>query len=53
MIIIVIALYLLEKIIPFSGDIKGIENGNISYYRANTGLNEALLTMSGSDPSIA
>lgn len=50
MIIIVIAIYLLEKIIPFSRDIKGVENGNISYYRANTALNEALLAMSGSDP---
>ncbi len=51
-IISVIAIYLLEKIVPFSRDIKGIENGNVSYYRANTALNEALLTMSGSDPSI-
>lgn len=51
-IIIIIAIYLLEKIVPFSRDIKGVENGNISYYRANTALNEALLSMSGSDPSI-
>lgn len=50
MVIIVIAIYLLEKIIPFSRDTKGVENGNISYYRANTALNEALLSMSGSDP---
>ena len=49
-IIIVIAIYLLEKIIPFSRDIKGVENGNVSYYRANTALNEALLSMSGSNP---
>lgn len=52
MIIVVIAVYLLEKIVPFSRDIKGVENGNISYYRANTALNEALLSMSRSDPSI-
>ena len=51
-IISIIAIYLLEKIVPFSRDVKGIENGNVSYYRANTALNEALLTMSGSDPSI-
>ena len=50
MIIVVIAVYLLEKIVPFSRDIKGVENGNISYYRANTALNEALLSMSGSNP---
>ena len=50
MIIIVIAIYLLDKIIPFSRDIKGVENGNISYYRANTALNEALFSMSKSDP---
>lgn len=50
MIIIVIAVYLLEKIVPFSRDIKGVENGNISYYRANTALNEALLSMSGNNP---
>lgn len=53
MIIIVIAVYLLEKIVPFARDIKGVENGNVSYYRANTALNEALLSMSGSDPSIS
>lgn len=52
MIIVVIAVYLLEKIVPFSRDIKGVENGNISYYRANTAINEALLSMSRSDPSI-
>lgn len=52
MIIIITAVYLLEKIIPFSHDIKGVENGNISYYKANTALNESLLSMSGSDPSI-
>ena len=50
MIIIIVAIYLLEKIVPFSRDIKGVENGNISYYRANTALNEALFTMSGGDP---
>lgn len=52
MIILIIAIYLLEKIVPFSRDIKGVENGNISYYRANTALNEALFSMSGNDPSI-
>lgn len=46
MIIVIIAIYLLEKIIPFSRDIKGVESGNISYYRANTALNEALLSLS-------
>jgi len=49
-VISVIAIYLLDKIVPFSHDIKGIENGNISYYRANTALDEALLSMSGSTP---
>ncbi|OIP54952.1 hypothetical protein AUK10_00255 [Candidatus Gracilibacteria bacterium CG2_30_37_12] len=51
-IIIIIAIYLLEKIVPFAQDIKGVENGNISYYRANTALNEALLSMSGGNPSL-
>ena len=48
--ILLIALYLLEKIVPYSRDIKGIENGNIAHYYANTALNEALLSMSGSNP---
>lgn len=52
MIVIIIAIYLLDKIIPFSKDIKWVESGNISYYRANTALNEALLSMSVSDPAI-
>lgn len=47
---VVVALYLLERIVPFSRDIKGVENGNVSYYRANTALNEALLSMSGLNP---
>lgn len=50
MIIILVAIYLLDKIVPFSRDIKGIENGNIAYYKANTALNEALLSMSISTP---
>lgn len=49
-VIIIIAIYLLDKIVPFSRDIKGIENGNIAYYRANTAVNEALLSMSGATP---
>lgn len=51
MIVLIIAIYLLDKIVPFAHDIKDVENGNISYYRANTALNEALLSMSGSDPA--
>jgi xanthosine utilization system XapX-like protein len=50
MIVIIIAIYLFEKIIPFSRNIKGIENGNVSYYRANTALNEALYSMTGANP---
>ncbi|MDP2103935.1 MAG: hypothetical protein Q8K26_03375 [Candidatus Gracilibacteria bacterium] len=49
-IILLIAIYLLDKIIPYSRDIKGIENGNIAYYRATTAVNEALLSMSSSNP---
>ena len=52
MILIIVAIYLLEKIVPFARDIKWVENGNISYYRANTALNAALLSMSGSDPGL-
>lgn len=47
---VIIAIYLLEKIVPFAKDIKGVENGNVSYYRANTAVNEALLSMSGNNP---
>jgi hypothetical protein len=50
MIIIIIAIYLLDKIVPFSRDIKGVENGNIAYYKANTAINEALLSMSIDNP---
>ncbi len=49
-IILLIAIYLLDKIIPYSRDIKGIENGNIAYYRATTAVNEALLAMSSTTP---
>lgn len=49
-IILIIAIYLLDKIIPYSRDIKGVENGNVAYYRATTAVNEALLAMSSSNP---
>jgi hypothetical protein len=49
-IIIIIALYLLDKIVPYARDIKGIENGNVAYYQATTAVNEAILAMSGSNP---
>lgn len=49
-VMIIMAIYLLDKIIPFSKSTKDIENGNIAYYRANTALNKALLNMSGSVP---
>lgn len=51
-IIALMAIYLLDKIVPFSRNVQGVENGNVAYYRANTALNEALLSMSASDPGL-
>ncbi|MCK9272380.1 hypothetical protein M0P65_02425 [Candidatus Gracilibacteria bacterium] len=51
MIITIIGIFLLNKIIPLSKNVKGIENSNIAYYNANSGVEEALLYMSSSDPS--
>jgi hypothetical protein len=51
MIITIIWIFLLNKIIPLSKNVKWIENSNIAYYNANSWVEEALLYMSSSDPS--
>lgn len=51
-IISIIAIYLLDKIVPFSRDVKWIENGNIAYYNWYTWIEQSLLAMSWADPAL-
>jgi len=50
-----IAIYLLDKIVPTSRDVRGIENGNRAYYQATSAVEEALATIAssptGAEPS--
>ena len=48
MILMLVGLYLLEKIVPLSRAVKGVENGNVAYYQANSAAEEALLHISPS-----
>ncbi len=49
-IICLIAVYLLDKIMPISKNVKWIENSNIAYYNASSWIEEALLFMSWDNP---
>ncbi|MFA5917669.1 MAG: hypothetical protein WC850_05550 [Candidatus Gracilibacteria bacterium] len=44
-----LALYLLEYIIPFSRNTKGMENGTKAYYEANKGIEDVLFSMKKED----
>ncbi|EKE26090.1 MAG: hypothetical protein ACD_4C00441G0008 [uncultured bacterium (gcode 4)] len=50
-IVSITAIYLLDKIVPFSQNTKWIENSNKAYYNALSWVEEALSYMSGSNPS--
>lgn len=49
--LLIIMVYLLDKIIPISRTVKWVENGNVAYYEALTWIESALLTMTWSDPT--
>lgn len=44
-------IYLLEKIVPISRNVKWVENSNIAYYNANSWVEKALFDMTSSNPS--
>lgn len=52
MILMVVSVYLLERIVPMARTVKGIENGNVAYYEAQTAVEDALYAMDRSDPSV-
>ncbi len=49
-IIMIIALYLFEKVIPISSATKNIENSNAAYYQAVSAIEETKTHLSPSDP---
>lgn len=48
--IILMGVYLIEKLMPASKDVKGVENGNVAYYKASSATEMALSSLSGSLP---
>lgn len=51
-ILMMIGLYLLEKIIPVSRSVKWIENSNVAYYQAQTAVEAALYAKDPSNPGV-
>lgn len=50
LLICIIVIFLLDKIVPISKNLKWVENSNIAYYNATSWIEEALLSMSWSLP---
>ena len=50
-IIVILTLFLMERIQPFSENIKNIEMSNVAYYEAVSGVERALWDMSEDDPT--
>lgn len=51
-VIMIIALYLLEKVVPISTATKNIENSNAAYYQALSAVEETKTHLSPSNPGI-
>lgn len=48
--IVLMGVYLIDKLMPAAKDVKGVENGNSAYYKASTAVELALSSLSGSNP---
>lgn len=48
--IIMMGVYLVEKLMPASKGVKGVEHGNVAYYKASSATELALASLSGSLP---
>lgn len=48
--IIMMGVYLVEKLMPASKGAKGVEHGNMAYYKASSATELALASLSGSAP---
>lgn len=48
--IVLMGVYLIDKLMPASRDVKGVENGNVAYYKASSAIELALLSLSGANP---
>lgn len=48
--IVLMGVYLIDKLVPASRDVKGVENGNVAYYKASSAIELALLSLSGANP---
>ncbi|MDQ1343749.1 MAG: hypothetical protein QG650_469 [Patescibacteria group bacterium] len=51
-IIVLMGVYLIEKLVPAGRNVKGIEHGNVAYYKASSAIEEALMSLSGSNPGM-
>lgn len=50
--IVLMGVYLIDKLIPASKDVKGVEHGNVAYYHAASAVELALSELSGTNPGV-
>lgn len=48
--IVLMGVYLIDKLVPASKDVKGVEHGNVAYYKAASAVELALSELSGNNP---
>jgi type II secretory pathway component PulK len=48
--IVLMGVYLIDKLVPASRDVKGVEHGNVAYYKASSAVELALSELSGANP---
>lgn len=48
--IILMGVYLIDKLMPAAKDVKGVEHGNVAYYKASSATELALAGLSGDAP---
>jgi hypothetical protein len=50
LLVVLMGVYLIEKLVPVSRVVKGVEQGNAAYYSARSGVERALFSLSGDAP---
>lgn len=48
--IVLMGIYLIDKLVPAAKDAKGVEHGNVAYYKASSAIELALAGISAANP---